>query len=205
MKKFILLVGFTGTVLTISGCGHHPPAHISAMPDQTPPQAPAAPNAPSSPTISAGPSASSASATAPAPRQAVIYTVNDVQGTHADNYLVPSKIALSDPTDPARETVQALLTAKNTPFAAGVKLDHIKITHGLATVDFSQSPVDEYHGEESQSQALESLQMTLGQFPEIHQILITVKGKTPAAIGEAAGGPMDVVPPGKNLQELGGA
>jgi spore germination protein GerM len=139
------------------------------------------------------------------PHQAIIYTVDLARGTDANNYLVPQTIPLSDARDPAREAIQALLAVPHSPLPRGTKLRSIKIANGMATVDFSRPPVDETRGEEAQAQALEALQYTLGQFPNVSSFQITVRGRALPAIGEAAGGPMDVIRPGDSPPESGGA
>jgi germination protein M len=189
MKK-ILIPPALLCIAALAGCAPH---HAS-----TPVNVP-----PSSPTpVVSGNTPAPPPAT---PHQAVIYTVNTTQGTNASNYLVPQTIALKDPHDPAAEAVRALIAAPESPIPHSTKLNSIKIADGLATVDFSRSPVDETGGEEKQSQALEALQMTLGQFPNVSRIQITVNGQPLPAIGEAAGGPMDAIRPGQTPPETGGA
>ena len=130
--------------------------------------------------------------------------MDEQHGTDADNYLVAKPVTFTDPQSPARETLEALLAAPNSPVPAGTKLNSLKIDDGLATLDFSRSPVDETHGEEKQTQSLEALQRTLGQFPNVSRIQITVNGR-PASLGESGGGPMDVLRPGEKLRSAGGA
>ena len=130
--------------------------------------------------------------------------MDETHGTDADNYLVANPVTFTDPQSPARETLEALLAAPQSPIPAGTKLNGLKIDGGLATLDFSRSPVDETHGEEKQTQALEAIQRTLGQFPNVSRIQITVNGQ-PASLGESGGGPMDVLRPGEKLRSTGGA
>lgn len=153
-----------------------------------------------------GTNPSSTTTLTPPPRgKAVIYVVDATHSTDADNGLAPKTVHLRNAQDPAREALNALLQAPDTPIPAGTTLKSIKIADGLATVDFSRSPVDETGGEEKQSQALEAIQRTLGQFPDIARIQIEVKGQVPDSLGEAAGGPMDVIRPSDTVQEAGGA
>ena len=194
MKRTTALVGLL-CACALAGCGPHdqpaplpPPSPPVTAPPQTGGNVPPATPIPT-----------------PVPRQAVIYTVDLTHGTDANNYLVPQTIPLTDAHDPAREAVRALIAVPDSPLPAGTKLMSIKIADGLATLDFSRSPVDETHGEEAQAQALESLQRTLGQFPNVSSLQITVRGRPLDAIGEAAGGPMDVIRPSQNLPESGGA
>jgi spore germination protein GerM len=168
-------------VLALAGCGRH---------TQT---------APPTPPVSPSPPTNVGNVTTPVPapvlHNAVIYTVNLTQGTDANNYLVPQTVRLTNSQDPAREAVQDLISAPHSPLPAEAKLKSIKIVDGLATMDFTQPPVNESRGEEAQSQALEALQRTLGQFPSVSRIQITVQGQSLPNLGEAAGGPMDVIRP----------
>lgn len=192
MKKTFVSAALL-SLAVLAGCApHHTSAPVGAPPSSPAPSPVTTGNTPSPAPVAA-------------PRQAVIYTVNLKQGTDANNYLVPQTIPLNNPQDPAAEAVQALISAPASPLASGTRLNSIKIADGLATVNFSRSPVDENGGEDKQSQALEALQRTLGQFPNVSRIQITINGQVPDAIGEAAGGPMDVVRPNQTPPETGGA
>ncbi len=193
MNKTFATVGLLG-VLALTGCATH---------TQTAPSQPAPPVIAPPPTTGNVPPVTTTPP--PAPRQAVIYTVDTTHGTDANNYLVPQTIALTDTRAPAREALQALIASPESPLPRGTRLRSVHIRDGLATVDFSRSPVDEIGGEEAQAQALEALQRTLGQFPNVSSLQITVHGKPLPAIGEAAGGPVDVIRPGDPLPESGGA
>ncbi|MBV9850226.1 MAG: GerMN domain-containing protein [Armatimonadetes bacterium] len=194
MKKTPAIVGLLCASIALAGCGHHNPPS-QAMPPPAPVTTP--------PAVSTGPS--SAVNEAPArPRKAVIYTVDAAHGSDADNYLVPKEVRLRDRQHPARAALNALLRAQDTPIPAGTRLNSIAIADGLATLDFNRSPVDETHGEERQAQALEAIQRTLGQFPNVSRIQINVNGQ-PAPLGESGGGPMDVLRPGEKPQDAGGA
>lgn len=126
---------------------------------------------------------------------AIIYVVNP-KATGDQDPLMPQTVALRDPQSPAREAVNALLHASHSPMPPEIALRGLTIDNGLATLDFSQSPVNETGGEGGQGDALTALSRTLGQFPEIRQFQIEVKGQIVKAFGEfTTDGPMDVVRP----------
>lgn len=135
--------------------------------------------------------------------QTVIYVVNpNAKGD--EDALSPRTVTLADPHSPAREAVNALLHDPNTPMPAGTALRGITIDNGLATLDFSQNPVDETGGEGKQGEALTALARTLGEFPEINQYQIEVKGQIVKAFGEfTTDGPMEVTRPSANQQARG--
>lgn len=110
---------------------------------------------------------------------------------------MPRTVALHHSASPARDAVAALLQAKGSPFPAGTALRGITVDSGVATLDFSQSPVSETGGEGAQGDALAALARTLGQFPEIRQYQIQVKGEAVKSLGEqgSVDGPMDVIRP----------
>jgi len=132
-----------------------------------------------------------------APRDsAVVYVVNP-KATGDQDALMPRTVALHHSVSPARDAVDALLQAKGSPFPAGTALRGVTIDGGVATLDFSQSPINETGGEGGQGDALAALARTLGQFPEIKQYQIQVKGQAVKSLGEqgAVDGPMDVIRP----------
>ena len=125
----------------------------------------------------------------------VIYVVNP-KATGDQDPLMPQAITLKHPDSPARDAVEALLQSKDSPMPTGTALRGITIDNSIATLDFSQSPVNETGGEGGQSAALTALGRTLGQFPEITQYQIEVKGALVKTFGEfTTDGPMDVVRP----------
>ena len=129
-----------------------------------------------------------------APRkEAVVYVVNP-DATGDQDSLMPRTITLRHPDSPAREAVEALLTASGSPISPGTALRGITLDNGLATLDFSQSPVNETNGEGHQTDALTALARTLGQFPEIRQYQVQVKGQVVKTFGEfTTDGPIDVI------------
>ena len=187
MKNTPIIVGLIAVSGALAGCGHHDAA---TQPVPSPPLT-------TQPAIGTNSSPTNTNITPAKTGKAVVYVVDDTHGKDSDNYLVAKTISLRDAREPAREALNALLNADNTPLPVGTALNSVKVADGLATVDFTQSPVDETHGEEAQSQALEAIQRTLGQFPDIQRIQIEVNGRVPASIGEAAGGPLDVIRPGE--------
>ena len=120
--------------------------------------------------------------------------------------LMPRTVALADPQTPARDAVTALLQAAGSPLPAGTALRGLTINDGVATLDFSQSPVNETGGEGGQGEALTALGRTLGQFPEIRRFQIEVKGQLVKSFGEfTTDGPMDVTRPDAIQQARGAA
>ncbi len=129
------------------------------------------------------------------PGQAVIYVENP-KATGNDDPLMARTISLSQPQSPARSAVKALLSDPNSPLPAGTSLRGVTIDAGIATLDFSRSPVNETGGEGGQGDALTALGRTLGQFPEIQKFQIDVKGRPVTSFGEfTTDGPMDVTRP----------
>ncbi len=165
------------------------------------------PNPPSSPSSPAPvPSVGQESPAPPrvaAPAKIVVYVVNP-KATSDQDMLMPRRVALTHPKEPARDAVNALLGAGHSPIAPGTALRGLSVDSGVATVDFSQSPVSETGGESGQSAAMTALAMTLGQFPEINSYQVEVKGQPVKAFGEfTADGPMDVIRPGAQLEAKG--
>ena len=133
------------------------------------------------------------------PGQAVIY-VDNPKSIGTDDLLIARTVTLSHPESPARSAIEALLASKNTHIPAGTTLRGLTIENGLATLDFSRSPVSETGGEGGQGVALSSLGLTLGQFSEIEKFQIRVKGKLTTAFGEfTTDEPMAVTRPEKKL------
>ena len=131
------------------------------------------------------------------PAKLVIYVINP-KATGDQDLLVARQITLLHPDAPAKDALNALLQSSHSPIAPGTALRGISIDSGVATVDFSQSPVNETGGESGQSAALNSLAMTLGQFPEINTYQIQVKGQPQTSFGEfTADGPQAVIRPGE--------
>ncbi len=120
---------------------------------------------------------------------------------------MPRTVALHRSSSPARDAVNALLQSEGSPLPPGTALRGITVSNGLATLDFSQSPINETGGEGGQGTALTALSRTLGQFPEIRQYQIEVKGQPMKSFGEegALDGPMDVVRPDAVQQAKGTA
>lgn len=132
------------------------------------------------------------------PDKIVVYALNP-KATGDDDLLVPRTVALEHPKEPARDAVAALVNSAYSPITRGTVLRGLSVDNGLATLDFSQNPVNETGGEGAQSAALNALAMTLGQFPSISTYRIQVKGRPEKSFGEfAADGPMEVIRPGKH-------
>ena len=146
-------------------------------------------------------------AVTPAPRdKAVVYVVNP-KATGDQDPLMPRVVALHHSQSPARDAVNALLQSEGSPLPAGTALRGITVDNGVATLDFSRSPINETGGEGGQGDALTALARTLGQFPEIRQYQIEVKGQPVKSLGEegALDGPIDVIRPDAVQQAKGNA
>ena len=187
MKRFLAAAPLAaGLSLLASGC--HNPA--------SPPNSPAAAPVPSA----ASPQAASPPA---APLTKVAVYVLNPKATTEETLLMPREIVVKHPEAPAKDAVEALLTARHSPLAPGTSLRGMVVDSGLATLDFSQSPLKP-GGEGQQSAGLNALAMTLGQFPEINQYRIKVQGEDVQSFGEfTADGPMDVIRPGAALEAKG--
>ena len=170
LRNLALRLVLGSAALVLTGCHHDGPT-------STQPPAPAA--------------------SLPAPRdKGVVYVVNP-KATGDQDPLMPRTVALHHSASPARDAVDALLQADGSPIPPGTALRGIKIDSGVATLDFSRSPINETGGEGGQGDALAALARTLGQFPEIRQYQIEVKGQPVRSLGEqgAVDGPMDVIRP----------
>ena len=164
----------------LSGC-HHPRSSDGPIPPQTVPPV--------------GASALVAPPPTP-PGKAVIYVVNP-KATGDDDPLMARTVTLRHPETPARSAVSALLRDPHTPLPAGTSLRGLTIDSGVATLDFSRSPVNEVGGEGGQSNSLTALGRTLGQFPEIGKFQISIRGRPTTTFGEfTTDGPIDVTRPG---------
>lgn len=139
------------------------------------------------------PAAGDAGPTAPK-EQTNVYVINRNAKGDQDP-LVAHSVPLHKSQTPAKDAVEALLQSPDSPIPKGTALRGITISSGVATVDFSQSPISETRGEGPQSDALTSLSRTLGQFPDINQYQIEVQGKPMTSFGEqgTVTGPIDVV------------
>jgi len=190
LKRLLLFAALALALGAVAGCH-----------DETTP--PSQPGTPSPPTASAPPPGTTPTPVAP-PAKVVVYVINP-KATGDKDMLMPQEIALRHPQEPARDAVNALLSSEHSPIAPGTALRGISVDGGVATVDFSQSPVNETGGESGQSAAMNALAMTLGQFPEINSYQINVKGQPVKAFGEfTTDGPMDVIRPGAEVAAKGG-
>ena len=182
LKKILCLAAFGVAALALSGCHHETP---------------------SSPGPSVSPSVPAASL--PVSRdKAVVYVINP-KATGDQDALMPRTVVLHHPSAPARDAVEALLQADGSPIPSGTALRGITIDSGLATLDFSRSPINETGGEGGQGDALAALARTLGQFPEIRQYQIEVKGQPLKSLGEEGpvDGPINVIRPDAAPQAKG--
>ena len=153
--------------LFLGACGHNNPP--SAPPVASAPAPPAETQAPQGP---------------PQPvREGVIYTPSS-DGSGDDNELAAHAVKFENSDDPARESLNALVAAKDTPLPAGSELRGVKIENGLATVNFSTELKSNFHGGDTQeAQAVNSILKTLGQFPTISKVQILVDGSPVESLG----------------------
>lgn len=186
MNRVFAAAGLAAAGLGLLASGCHNQGNTQGNPPQdNPPQAQTAPPgaAPLTP-----PSAA-------APAKVVVYVLNP-KATSEEALLTPREITVRHPESPAKDAVKALLEAPHTPLAPGISLRGISVDNGIATLDFSQTPIKS-GGEGDQSAGLNALAMTLGQFPEISTYQIKVQGQDVKAFGEfTADSPMDVIRPG---------
>ncbi len=186
MKRFFAAASLAaGLGLLASGCHH----------SSGPPNPPAAVPTPSA----FSPQAAASSA---APTKVVVYVLNP-KATTEETLLRPREVPVTHPKSPTKDAIVALLEARHSPLAPGTSLRGLSVDSGVATLDFSQSPI-KGGGEGNQSAGLNALAMTLGQFPEINQYQIKVQGRAIQSFGEfTADGPMDVIRPGGALEAKG--
>lgn len=187
MKRFFVLAAFTAALgVTVSGC--HAPQTGSGNP----------------PPSEAKKQTSVNGISLIAPAKITVYDVN-FKPTGDQDMLTPREITPTHSKEPARDAVTALLQSPNSPIMPGTALRGMSVDGGVATVDFSRSPINETGGEDAQSLALKALALTLGQFPEINSYRIKVQGQEVKTFGEfTADGPMDVIRPGAALEAKGG-
>lgn len=162
--------------------------------------APTAPIAITAPPQSNSAPAPGEPAVAP-PRQATIYTVDEAHGD--ENGLAPVKTTLTDPRSPARGALEALIDTTNSPIPAGTRLRGVKIDDRTATVDFSGEYQKNFHGGDMQeAEAVNSVLMTLGQFPSIDRVQILVEGSPIDTLGGhfEISEPLDVIRPTSTRQ-----
>ncbi len=185
MKRLLLFAALAAALVAVAGCHDE---------NNSPPNPPSA---------ASPPSPSTAVTPAAPPAKVVVYVLNP-KATGDSDLLMPQAIPLRHPKEPARDAVNALLSAAHSPIAPGTALRGLSVNGGVATVDFSQSPVSDTGGEGGQSAAMNALAMTLGQFPEINSYQVSVKGQPVKAFGEfTTDGPMDVIRPGAEMAAQG--
>ncbi len=141
----------------------------------------------------------------PVPKaRGLIYVVGASGGD--DNDLVAQSVAWPSPQSPARDSLNALVQADNSPLPVGTRLRGVKIADGLATVDFSREFQNNFHGGDTQeAQTVNSVLLTLGQFPNIDRVQILVEGKPIDALSQLPiASPLDVIRPDTVRQAANG-
>jgi len=128
-------------------------------------------------------------------KTAVIYTVSQSGGD--DNDLVAHTVSLAHSQSPARDALEALIHADNSPIPEGTSLRSIKVADGLATVDLSGEFQAHFHGSETEeAQTVNSVLRTLGQFASIDRVQFLMDGKPLDALSQLPlSSPLDVIRP----------
>lgn len=129
------------------------------------------------------------------PGKGVVYTTSS--GPDADeNGLAAHAVALHG--SPARDALNALCESPQSPLPKGTTLRGVKIAGGLATADFSREFESRFHGGSTEeAQTINSILLTLGQFPTIERVQILVDGKRIDALSNLPiDSPLDVIRPG---------
>lgn len=135
----------------------------------------------------------------------VIYTTSS--GPDADeNGLAAHTVALHGSSSPARDALNALCESAQSPLPKGTTLRGIKIAGGLATADFSRAFETHFHGGSTEeAQTINSILLTLGQFPTIERVQILVDGRPIDALSNLPiNGPLDVIRPNSVQTARGG-
>ena len=124
----------------------------------------------------------------------VIYTVSQTGG---DDNLVAHTVPLAHSQSPARDALEALIHADNSPIPEGTSLRSIKVADGLATVDLSGEFQAHFHGSETEeAQTVNSVLRTLGQFASIDRVQFLMDGKPLDALSQLPlSSPLDVIRP----------
>ena len=85
---------------------------------------------------------------------------------------------------PAQEALSSLAASPASPLPTGTQLRSVNISEGLATADFSRQLRDNFHGGDTQeSQTVNAILRTLGQFPTVNKVQILVDGQHIDSLG----------------------
>lgn len=170
-----LAVVAAGSSLLSLGCHHTPPSPPPPPLSETP-----STGEPTPPSTGEG---STTSPLKPPKNGGVIYVPSDHGGD--DNDLAPRPAHLARSASPARDSIKELIRAPHSPIPSGTTLRGIKIEDGLATVDFSSDFQTNFHGSDTEeAQTINSVLLTLGQFPTINRVQILVEGKPIDALSQ---------------------
>ena len=135
-------------------------------------------------------------------KKGVIYVVSATGGD--DNNLVAHAVTWQPTQTPALASLNTLSHAADSPLPTGTEVRGVKIVDGLATVDFSREFQANFHGGDTQeAQTVNSVLLTLGQFPSIERVQILVEGKPIDALSQfQISDPLDVIrpTPGRRVQ-----
>ena len=113
-------------------------------------------------------------------------------------FAAPQAAAALPAPAPAQDALTALLARPDSPLPAGTKLLSVRVTDGLATVDFSRALRDNFSGGDSEeTHTVNALLRTLGQFQTISRVQILVEGKPIDSLGGllSLSGPLPVIRP----------
>jgi germination protein M len=194
MNRKFALIGLllVFVALSMTACSHSPVAAPPASPPVTPP-------AGHSGSVSVPPPTSPGGKT-----QGVIYLPSGKGGD--DDQLVAQTVTLQSTQSPALDSLNALAKASDSPLPSGTQIRGVKLADGLATVDLSREFQANFHGGTTEeSQTVNSILETLGQFPSIDRVQILVEGKPIDALSQLPlDGPLDVIRPATVRQASGG-
>ena len=85
---------------------------------------------------------------------------------------------------PAQSALTALLADPASPLPTGTRLLSMRVSDGLAAVNFSRELRDNFAGGDSaETRAVNSILRTLGQFPTISRVQILVEGQPIDSLG----------------------
>lgn len=181
----------SGTSLFSLGCHHTEPPPGATVHGP--------PTAVNPPTDGSNLGADSTTVVKPPKGGGVIYTVSTKGGDAND--LAPERVNIAHSANPARDAVKELIRAHHSPIPSGTTLRGIKVEDGLATVDFSGAFQTNFHGSDTEeAQTINSVLLTLGQFPSISRVQILVEGKPIDALSQLSiNEPLPVVRPSSTI------
>ena len=136
--------------------------------------------------------------------QGMIYVPGGKGGD--DDALVARPVTFHATQSPALASLNALAQTSDSPLPSGTQIRGVKLDNGLATVDLSREFQTNFHGGTSQeTDTVNSILETLGQFPTIDRVQILVEGKPIYALSQLEiDSPLNVIRPNTVRQASGG-